>query len=125
VPPSSPAFRVRLPVKQDNGYFEDPVGPLWQHSPTAVSFWGSVPCHPHHSKPAIRKSCQDIQICGDGLSSSLGGLLGIDVSRSAKSPADSRIGDGIRSSQTLLADPLQRIPCSEKMKWSADGPSIL
>jgi hypothetical protein len=116
--PSSLAFRVRLPVEQDNGYFEDPVGPPRQQSPTAVSSWGSVPCHPHHSKPAIHKPCQDFQTCGEGFSSSLGGLLGFDVSKSATS-------DGIRSSQTLLSDPLQRIPCSEKMKWLADGPSSL
>jgi hypothetical protein len=62
--------------------------------------------------------------------SSLGDLRGIDasgpgVTRSAKSPADSRFGDGIHSSQTLLADPLQRTPYSEKMKWSVDDPSVL
>lgn len=64
-----------------------------------------------------------------------GDLLGFDSSspdftRSAKSLTDSGIGYEIRSSQALLADPLQRasrarIPYSEKMKWSADSSPVL
>lgn len=102
-------------MEQDIGVLDVPAGPLRQQSPPAVSPWGSFPCRPRRSDPA---PCQDLQSCGDGFSSALGGLLGFDVLRSA-------IGDGTCSSQPLLPDPLQRIPCSEKMKWSADDPSSL
>jgi hypothetical protein len=67
--PSSPTFRVRLPVEQDIGVLEVPTGPLRQQSPPAVSSWGSVPCRLHRSEPM---PCQDFQTCGDGFSSALG-----------------------------------------------------
>lgn len=133
--PLSTTLEIFFPWGRGCGFFEDRPGPLRQRSSTSVSSWGIAPCHLHRFKQSIRRSSQDLQICGDGHSLSHGDLLGFDSSspdftRSAKSLTDSGIGYEIRSSQALLADPLQRasrarIPYSEKMKWSADSSPVL